>query len=1033
MNTKIVEYTHDLAEKVANMWNHSREGWGGGNDISTAESVRQQEENSININTYLAIDENCVAGYCGVSEYREDSGALYIPLLNVREEYQGKKIGKQLVLNAVERTIELGWPRLDLYTWGGNTKAVPLYKKCGFFWENRDDTVHLMNFIPSVLTTEAVQDFFKKADWYHDRKMEIEVKPDGRKENGFDFYEYKWEKDGVQLRMEYERKGRGLRLIETDQYLISASIDQQDLIFGAEYPILFSIKTKTNEPLNIAIEGFDDQNIHFDFSKQLTVTDSVIVEGKFLVGEITEEQNIWRTHPTVAAKVTINGKEAIFKLGINSKHPARVTAKIPNELPFLETDSELYLEIENQFNEEVHFSIALPKAHFINFVDDHIQISLDAKERKLLPITYLLTEYGFYQQQLEIKAIKKSGEEILFTKEIGLAFYGIGSKLSGECEDYWHVYNGLAHAYLSKFDNRLYFGRAGSSDEEVPYFFYPKLGKPFSSEFSKKRPNLVEFFEEKGAVCLKAVYHSQSSPDLQLHSFAKVYAEGLMEHHYEIHNLAAAATKQEIWLNDSHTFIQTMYRSVIPYDGQIIEIDELKDGMVDYWQSDKVDENWIFKRHPSLPCGFCWSGDAKVQFLHWFLFFEHKLGVIPANGVAKTKPTYLSIGAFTSLEAFRAFALKKAHSIEAVTAQPVQFYPKDHNPFVQEQTTVHYKDVKLAHFDGDICVQVDGQKSVEKQRFSEENGINEAVFPLHFEGQSGIKQLKLNADLKLGQSEHRSLIIFTDNTAIQTDQYDEGGIPVYQVDNGLVSIKSAPDFFPALYSLSYKGQEWLDTSFPALKPKSWWNPWPGGIRNALMNISGNSLLKEQRSAEFVTITDNKGNQWMGIKVRVQILHHESFKGLAYNQYFLLQPGAPVMCHTTEILQDTNQYFRNEGWYCQTAFKNVKNGWVEYHPDVATSHKANFGKGEMEIDVNQSFIICHEAAPEKLQVISDYQMGESDLYLNKEVAHHNVFSKLRLRHGETYWTAPIFYLFNNQAIPEDALQDLKKIRFKNAGG
>ncbi|AZU60734.1 GNAT family N-acetyltransferase [Neobacillus mesonae] len=1026
MKTKIVEYTHELAEQVADMWNHSRDGWGGGSDISTAASVRQQEENSINLNTYLAIDGTSVAGYCGVSEYREDSGALYIPLLNVREEYQGKKIGKQLVLKAVERTIELGWPRLDLYTWGGNTKAVPLYKKCGFFWENRDDTVHLMNFIPSVLTTEAVQDFFKKADWYTDRKMDIEIKPDGRKENGFDFYEYKWEKDGSKLRLEYERKGRGLRLIETDQYLIYASTEQQDLIFGTEYPIHFHIENKTNEPLQININGYDDQNIRFDFSKQLTVTDSTVVEGRFFVGEISEEQNIWRTHPTVSATLKINGKEADFKLGINSKYPARMTAKIPNDLPFLETASQFYLELENHFNEEVQFAFTLPKAPFIEFEEEQIRITMEAKERKLLPVAYRLTSYGFYQKKLQIQAIKNSGEKVLFSKEIGLAFYGMGVKLTGECADYWHVYNGCAHAYLSKFDNRLYFGRTGFAFDEESFFFYPKLGKPFSSEFSKKRPEQVEFFEEQGTVCLKAIYQSETYPDLKLYSVAKVYAEGLMEHHYEIHNLAAEATKQEIWLNDSHNFAQSLYQSVLPYDGGLIEINEMKDGMLEYWQGEKFHENWIFKRHPALPSGFCWSSDTKVQFLHWFLFFEHNLGVIHANGTAKTEPTYFSVGAFPTWDAFQAFARKKVHADEKPAAQPVQFYPKNHNPFVQEQATVHYKDSKLSNLDGELRLLDDDQPAITKH-FSEEDGKNEAVFPLHFKGQSKVKLLKLNADLKLASSVHQALMIQTDHSVIQTDQYVEEGIPVYHVDNGLNTIKAAPDFFPGLYSLSNNGQEWLDTSFPALKPKSWWNPWPGGIRNALLNISGNSLLKEERSAEFASLTDNKGNGWTGIKVQVQITQHETFKGLTFNQYFLLLPGAPVMCHTTEILQGTNQYFKNEGWYCQAAFKNKNNSWIS---NDGLNHK--FGKGEMEIDVNKSFIIGHDAVAETLQVISDYPGGKSELYLNKEVTHHSVYSLLQLGHGETYWTKPIFYLFNNEAIPEDALHALKTIRFNRSG-
>lgn len=132
---KIVKYHEGLAKSIADMWNESREGWGGDASIMTEEQVIEKEANSEDLFLYLALDNEKVVGYCGISEYKEDVKALYIRLLNVHPDYQGKKIGKQLVLKAVEKTVELGWPRIDLYTWAGNVKAVPLYKKCGFFWE----------------------------------------------------------------------------------------------------------------------------------------------------------------------------------------------------------------------------------------------------------------------------------------------------------------------------------------------------------------------------------------------------------------------------------------------------------------------------------------------------------------------------------------------------------------------------------------------------------------------------------------------------------------------------------------------------------------------------------------------------------------------------------------------------------------------------------------------------------------------------------------------------------------------------------
>ncbi len=159
---KIVEYEEGYAKRIAKMWNESRESWGGEARVFTAEQIIMQEANADNLHSYLALDGEEVVGYCSLSEYREDTGALYIPLLNVHPSYHGKKVGKLLVLKTVERAVELGWPRLDLYTWPGNTKAVPLYKKCGFFWEDRDDTTHLMNFLPTVLNSPLCKDFFYK-------------------------------------------------------------------------------------------------------------------------------------------------------------------------------------------------------------------------------------------------------------------------------------------------------------------------------------------------------------------------------------------------------------------------------------------------------------------------------------------------------------------------------------------------------------------------------------------------------------------------------------------------------------------------------------------------------------------------------------------------------------------------------------------------------------------------------------------------------------------------------------------------------
>lgn len=52
-----------------------------------------------------------------------------------------------------------------------------------------------MNFIPTILQTEALAPYFEELDWYADSTRELVVEPDGRRERGFDFFDYTWKKE----------------------------------------------------------------------------------------------------------------------------------------------------------------------------------------------------------------------------------------------------------------------------------------------------------------------------------------------------------------------------------------------------------------------------------------------------------------------------------------------------------------------------------------------------------------------------------------------------------------------------------------------------------------------------------------------------------------------------------------------------------------------------------------------------------------------------------------------------------------------
>ena len=60
------------------------------------------------------------------------SPSALIDELVVAEEYQGKGVGKQLVLAALEKCRQLGCCEVEVSTEKTNLKAREFYKKCGF-------------------------------------------------------------------------------------------------------------------------------------------------------------------------------------------------------------------------------------------------------------------------------------------------------------------------------------------------------------------------------------------------------------------------------------------------------------------------------------------------------------------------------------------------------------------------------------------------------------------------------------------------------------------------------------------------------------------------------------------------------------------------------------------------------------------------------------------------------------------------------------------------------------------------------------
>ncbi|CAG7633608.1 GNAT family N-acetyltransferase [Paenibacillus allorhizosphaerae] len=987
---QIVEYEPCYAQAVADMWNVSQESWGGGNRVRSAESVDRELENAGNLKVFLAIHDDEVVGFCSFSHYKQDEGALYVPLLNVRPDYHGRKVGKALILKAVETTVDMGWPRLDLFTWAGNTKAVPMYKKCGFFWEKKDNSVHLMNFIPTVLQTEALLPYLKRIDWYADSLRSLEIQPDGHSENGFDYFEYAWHKDGTSLRVEFEKTGRGIRLIETNDYSIHTEIDDHDLVFGSSYPVRYVIRNKSGAPLACTIRGQDDKNIRFALEQSVTVQDTTVVMGEFQLDQVLEEQSDWKTHPAVASIWTINGKKAEFRTGIAPKFPAKVKLEVKGQEQYVGVPGEALLTFENNFKELALFEFVLPSSEFIEFGNARVSVRIPAKEKATVPIMYTLRHFGLYSEDVEMTAIPDNGDgtAVTFIRKLHGIFKGNTGRFGGDAVDHWVVVNGPHTISLNKTNNDLWPSHFQGSNQT--WWTYPRIGKPYSAEFSKKKAESVNMYQDGDVMVLEAEYRSDDYPAVAFTSIARLSANGIAERYFEIRNGSEEAVQDE--LHFIEPFHHRSNRLVLPYDGHYYDLEDRYASNFDDWEVERISENWLFSRGEKLSCGFCWDPSVKLVRLEWQFGIEHELGRLAAGQTFRTPSTFLAIGTYTDWWDFRSYAQKRRDPVRPLLKDHFELSVNGGNPFIGLDAKLVVRQHRNQPLGGSITLSFcsEGSETI-KETFRQEDAVHSAEFALPHRPTGVIEPVRMRFEADELRFERSMALIPVTEGHVQRQIRRGAAGETYCCSNGPLAFEASPDFGTALHSLVYNGEQWLDSSFPEAGPRSWWNPWHGGISASVQGMSPLSQQEERRSAEFVSLTDSMGNMWSGVALHTHIEKHEKNRGIELSLFALLLPGAPVLCCTTRLTNRSGK----------VGSDLPSEGLIRYGSD----HRRT---------------IVH--------ALNRYPGSNAHAYTNNQLVDYSASQNRPLLSGASAWTAPVFFAFAEVPLTYQELRGLAEIRF-----
>jgi ribosomal protein S18 acetylase RimI-like enzyme len=326
---KVVAFRNADAAKLAELFNSFDHGdlWPGGFTGGvpfTAERVLSSFPAGVkNITILISTDKGKFTGICSLHPHGEDAEAAYIGVFGAHPDYVGKGHGKAMILKALQIAADHGFRRVDLNTWAGNMRAVPLYKKSGMFWVP-ETSVYMQDFVPGILNFPLAREFFKKHDWYSSQVRSLDLVPDEFKVEEMEVFPYEFAEGEDCLKVWVDKHGRSIagleRILDGKHLKIMCRLKDHKVIAGLEHELLVEIMNETGTTMHgsMFLSGFEGFEVTAHPRESFRVDSGLPleIETKFKVSPQTEVREVTRKQRTVKVSLVINGELIPFEVGM---------------------------------------------------------------------------------------------------------------------------------------------------------------------------------------------------------------------------------------------------------------------------------------------------------------------------------------------------------------------------------------------------------------------------------------------------------------------------------------------------------------------------------------------------------------------------------------------------------------------------------------------------------------------------------------------------------------------------------------------
>lgn len=940
MNIRPVDVEKDL-EKLADMWNASDDQWPGtwsGGVPITPKMMREQLERSGALETTVWDEGDVIAGWCSVWRDTEEPDVAYVALLNVPPSHQGKSIGRRLLNHWVERSRDLGFRRLDLHTWAGNIKAVPLYKKTGFFWmpEAESSGVHMLNFVPGIMSMPLLAPFFEKHHWYESFRRELVQEEDDERWNGMKVFSYRFEADGETVAVWVDRLSRQITAVETNEFAAASTVPELEPPRGLPAILQWKLENKSDKPMQVSLVAIGGEYLKTDYQKTLELQpkEKATLETKVEVEARIPESKVEKGKPLPAVKsvLVINGQLVELATGLRPRPAVEIdTHPTPVSLP-AGKETQFNIQLRSRMKRDVEALLSVAPGPGLRADWTEKTVAIEAEQTAGVPIILKTEAPGSFELPISA-SVSVDDQHVQIEPKVRHAFtVEPGGLLAEQADRELRIENDSIRVTLGE----------GGGVSIIDRTTGRKLGSEFGYPGPPSAPSEywsatfgLRLEKEPGAVVAVATYASKREAGFVLEKRVRVTPASAVEIAYEFQNLGSH--RRDLQINSSVTSegsrMITLPLTAGLARGPAGEFPGSADD--ESKKPSSFAERWVAFEGRSTSLGVIWSDDLNEITWDWGFYMLGTMLECPPQ--SRVSPQPILLGAFNGdWRAVRSWWQR----VQGIDAR------EEVTPEASEPVVVRTEPAVLVAADGEVRgnliiehfrsrpVDASARLRLPKGWTSEFDEVDIKALNVHKPAEHDLR-LKTTAEAggasasvefrsaELDNDFELPLVRLGDGGSVKVRDGTAEGQSLLTVDNGLIEFDAAPEFAGAITSLREGGVEHLFSSFPTAGTLIVLSPWHGGITPIAYSSSSfpGRLYKEKFDAEPVTSKDAVGIEWTGVRMGAAITDDEDMRGLRFEYDVVTTGGSPIVKIVTRMMNPT------------TAFRPCEFGWAAFvQPD-----------------------------------------------------------------------------------------------------